>query len=307
MANSLVLQNSIWTLSSSTALPTGFMAGLYGNGLDGNLVVTGSYTITRESYFNNLTIQDGGVVKPNGFRVFVKDTLTITSSGSFNDDGNDSTGQAGGTGLSARNYLLTLSSGGGAGGANGAGSNGGTVGTGLGVTNNSGSSPIGGTGGRPAPATGTPGTGDAITGSLQNLRSTWLLGRPSGTSATATNLGVWTGGSGGGGAASSGVGAVGGGGGGGGGMVWIAAKTISNNGRISANGGMGGPASGSGNAGSGGGGGGGNVIVITNTPVSSAGLIQANGGTVSSVVIGTGTTGSVGTSGPLCIISFGGN
>jgi hypothetical protein len=49
------------------------------------------------------------------------------------------------------------------------------------------------------------------------------------------------------------------------------------------------------------------VIVITNTPSSSLGTVQANGGATNSTVTGTGTTGSAGISGPICIISFGGN
>jgi hypothetical protein len=307
MANSLVLSNNNWVLSSSTSLPTGFMDAFYGNGLDGDLLVTGSYTITRESYYNNLTIQGGGEVKPNGYKIYVKNTLTINASGSLNDDGTDSTGQSGGAGIARKNFLLVLSSVGGAGGANSAGSNGGAVGVGAGVLNNSGLSPVGGTGGRPAPGTGTPGNGGTINGSAQNIWGSWMVGVVPAAAATSTTCTSWTGGSGGGGAASSGVGAVGGGGGGGAGMVWLAAKTINNSGRISANGGMGGPASGSGNAGSGGGGGGGNVVVITHTPVSLAGIIQANGGSSSTTVIGTGTTGSAGVSGPICVISFGGN
>lgn len=310
MANSLILSNNIWTLSSSTGLPSGFMEGIYGNGSNGDLIVTGTYTITKESYFNNLTIQDGGVVKPNGCRIYVKNTLTISASGSLNDDGSDSTGSAGGAGANGsvrKNYLLVLSTAGGAGGANAAGSNGGTVGQGSGVLNNSGLGAFGGTGGRPAPGTGTPGNGGTINGATQNIWGSWMTGLAVASAAGAGSATSWTGGSGGGGAASSGVSAVGGGGGGGGGMVWLAAKTISNSGRISANGGLGGPASGSGNAGSGGGGGGGNIIVITHTPVSLAGIIQANGGGTSTTVLGTGTTGSVGNNGPVCIINFGGN
>jgi hypothetical protein len=310
MANSLSLNNGIWSLSSSSRPPIGFMSGFFGNGSDGDLIVSGTYTITRETFFNNLTVQAGGEVKPNGFRIYVENVLTINASGSINDDGNSSTGSVGGVGLGRRNYLFTQQGQGGNGGANGAGSNGNTLTLGLGCYNNSGVAPNGGAGGRPAPATGTPGTASPMNSPTIGMQiwGSWAMGLSYTDAAiNNTNRAAWIAGGAGGGGASSGVGAVGGGGGAGGGMVWLAASTIINNGRISVNGGDSGPATGSPNAGSGGSGGGGIMIVITNTPSSSLGIIQSNAGSVSTTVTGTGTTGSVGNSGPICIISFGGN
>lgn len=310
MANSLSLNNGIWNLSSGSTAPLGFMSGFFGNGCDGDLIVSGAYTVTRETFFNNLTVQAGGAVKPNGFKIYVKNVLTINASGSINDDGNSSTGSVGGVGLARRNYLFTQQGQGGNGGANGAGSNGSTLSLNLGCYNNSGGTPNGGSGGRPAPATGTPGTGSPMSTPTIGMQvwGSWAMGLPYTDAAiNNTNRSIWIAGGAGGGGASSGVGSVGGGGGGGGGMVWLAASTIINNGRISVNGGDSGPATGSPNAGSGGSGGGGIIVIVTNTPSSSLGSIQSNAGSVSTTVTGTGTTGSLGNSGPICIISFGGN
>lgn len=52
---------------------------VYGNGSDGNVIVsnTGSPTVcTRDMYYNSLTINVGCTFITNGFRIFVKNTLT---------------------------------------------------------------------------------------------------------------------------------------------------------------------------------------------------------------------------------------
>jgi len=309
MPNSLILQNNSWYVSASSPTPINFMAGIFGNGVAGDITITGSVTLSQETFYNNLTITSTGILKPNGYRIFVKNLLTINASGSINDDGISGSLNTAGGGLTARNYLYGIAGTGGAGGANGAGGNG-LPGTGGQYTyNNSGGTTQGGIGGKTSPSTGTPGNpgapSDPIAG--QCVWGSWMLGRcPTTTRSGGTTIG-WHGGTGGGGGASSGIGSLGGGGGGGGGCVWVAANTMINNGRISANGGNGGDASGGGNAGSGGGGGGGVVTVITNTRSSFLGSIQANGGSGGVGITGTGTTGSAGNIGATCIISFGGN
>jgi hypothetical protein len=223
MANNLYLNNGAWNITGASLPPTAFMAGFFGNGCDGDLVVSGTYTITRETFFNNLTVQAGGEVKPNGFKIFVKNVLTINQSGSINDDGNTTTGSAGGAALARRNYLYSQQGAGGAGGANAAGSNGGTLALNLGTYNNSGVTPTGGSGGRPSVGTGTPGTGSPMNGPTLGMQiwGSWQMGLPyTDASINNTNRSAWIAGGGGGGGASSGVGAVGGGGGGGAGMVW---------------------------------------------------------------------------------------
>jgi len=51
---------------------------VYGPGTDGDVIITGNpTTLTSDMYYNNLTINSGAFLLTNGFRVFVKNTLTI--------------------------------------------------------------------------------------------------------------------------------------------------------------------------------------------------------------------------------------
>ena len=52
---------------------------VYGDGSDGNVTLTTNTTLTRDMYYNNLTINSGVNLDPAGYRVFVKDTLTFVS------------------------------------------------------------------------------------------------------------------------------------------------------------------------------------------------------------------------------------
>jgi hypothetical protein len=64
---------------------------IYGTGVDGNAVLDGSttilgmepasskYTMTSDLYFHNLTINDSVHLQPNGYRIFVKNILTLGS------------------------------------------------------------------------------------------------------------------------------------------------------------------------------------------------------------------------------------
>lgn len=306
MANGLVLVNGAWTLQYATPIPTGFIRDTYGSGGDGDVVVTGTYTLTKETHFNSLSITGSGVVKPAGYRIFVKNTLTINSGCSINDDGNSGNNNTAGASLAARGYLGAYTTVGG--GGSGGNTNGSIGGSNVydSTYNDSGILPNGGAGGNCGIRTG--GAVGPITAAALRIFSDPFSGRNWGPAA-ATNEFFAGGGSGGGGASAT-VTALGGGGGSGAGIVWLAAKTINNNGRISANGGNGGNASGTaGTSGSsgGGGGGGGIVVIFTNTPVSSCGIVMINGG-IGGLGIGpSGTTGSSGISGSLCFMSTGGN
>lgn len=51
---------------------------VYGPGINGDVVITGNpITLTSDMYYNNLTINSGAFLLTNGYRVFVKNTLTI--------------------------------------------------------------------------------------------------------------------------------------------------------------------------------------------------------------------------------------
>ena len=51
---------------------------MFGNGEDGDVTITTDTSLTGDMYYSNLTINSGATLNPNGFRVFVKNTLTLT-------------------------------------------------------------------------------------------------------------------------------------------------------------------------------------------------------------------------------------
>jgi hypothetical protein len=300
----------ITAASSGSILPSGFASAMYGNGCLGDVtVLTGTtFTLVKEAYYNNFTIQGTGVVRPAGYRMFVKGTLTISASGSINDDGISGSGATGGLGLPARGYL-NAASGNAGNGLNGSLGNGGASTGGIGNVppNDSGVLPLAGVGGGAGARTGGAVGAITVAAFSQSLNGAWQTGRiMTNVSGAGNSLGFNGGGSGSGGANDTGAGVISGGGGSGGGGVWVAAQTVANSGRISADGGAGAAASGAGNAGGGGGGGGGYVTLITNTPASSCGTVRASGG-VGGNGVGTGQKGGDGIAGATCIISFGGN
>lgn len=161
----------------------------FGDGSDGNAIADGStavagmslsggnYTLTRDVYFNDLTINVGVTVFPSGYRIFVKDTLTLNGT-------IDRSGAAGTNGGAGGNAL-----GGGVGGLPG------TAGTGAGLSDgylkgspNPGSSGAGGHGYDINDLNGTLGgnasSGTAVTNSLGSAS----VG--SGTAGTGANTGT---------------------------------------------------------------------------------------------------------------------
>ena len=50
---------------------------VYGTGLDGNVTISVNTSLSSDMYYNNLTINPGVTLNPNGFRIFVKNTLTV--------------------------------------------------------------------------------------------------------------------------------------------------------------------------------------------------------------------------------------
>jgi hypothetical protein len=275
---------------SGSVLSTSYLNGIFGDGSDGDAVIAAGapVTISRDTMYNNLTVPNGATLTPRGFRVFVKGTLTINAGGNINDNGKDAVGVTAGAALNI------VSAGFGA--ASGAGANGrATTGAGASSTTSSNCSindlnqaPQGGVGGS-AGGANTGGTAGAAppTTILQkwtSLASMWTARCYNGSA-------TFNGGSGGGGGGcdtTAGL-ASSGGGGSGAGIVWIAAKTIVNNGSITANGGAGANGvSATGVAGGGGGGAGGMIAIITATSTG-IGTVTANGGTAGTSV-GTGST-----------------
>ena len=208
-------------------------SGLFGDGIDGDFTVIGgsSLLLGRERHYANLTVQATGIVKVQGFKLCVSNTLT--NAGTINDNGNEATGTGGGGGLAARQYL-NAQSGGGVNGrsSTGVGNNG--IAASANSYNNAGLLPTGGNGGAAnAQAGGTGGTC-----SVTNSR--WASSLFTARAAT-TGFGGGAGGASGGCDVTAG-GADSGGGGGGGGLVGILTTTpvASIGGTVSAAGGVGG-------------------------------------------------------------------
>lgn len=264
---------------------------LFGTGSDGDVTITGTTTLTRDMHYEDLTIAVGGILEPNGFRVFCSHSLTnlgtIRSNGS---NGSDAGGGGGAGGAGAGRGTL---------GGGGTGGNGGTDG-GAGSTPGTGNGGFGGAGG----------AGGAVGGSAGGTATNVWSDTPSPIVVIAgleyydsTVLALAVGGGGGGGGEDNGPSDDGGGGGGGGGLILICAPTFRSSGTIQANGGSGGSGGtggAGGDGGGGGGGGGGALLVVTRESTTLAGTRTYTGGTGGGG--GTSDPGSNGSNGAEFII-----
>lgn len=288
--------------ASSGGLPTGFMSQIYGPASMGDLLVPNAtpISLTKDSYYNNVTIQGTGSLRTAGWKLHVAGTLTISSAGTVHDDGNNANNNIPGAALTGGSSCRGLTGAGANGVVNtvGGGSSGST--SSAAALNNSNALPAGGAGGTSGAQAG--GGAGIATNAGQGPWGNWDQGRSS--SGTA-----WTGGAGGGsGGCSTATTTASGGGGSGAGVCWIAAKTVVNTGRIGAHGGNGGNAttSSGGNASGGGGGGGGIVILVTDTPVASCGTVSCAGG-LGGAPVGTGGASNPGVAGSVVVIGLGGS
>ena len=125
---------------------------LFGDASDGNVTISGATTLTRDMYYNNLTVNTGQILSTGGYRIFVKGTLTLTGTAKIKAP----TGTAGGAGGNATNDSVR-----GAAGSAGAGA----VGTSL---PSSVAGAAGGIGGdkNPANAAAVGANGSAVTNAL---------------------------------------------------------------------------------------------------------------------------------------------
>lgn len=300
----------------------------FGLGTLGDVTVTGTTTLTADSSYENLTIASGGVLKPAGFRIFVKGRLL--NNGNIDVSGNDGsnglaggeTNRAGGAAGNGTGGFLGSSAAGGAGGGADIGVAG-TVGSAGGNSTTSLDAAVagaaGGSGGNGEQSGAGAGAGGTVTaesvnsGSIEDVTQVILFrSQPSGSSPTAWGGGGGgSGGGGGGGDATSGsgtddTGGSGGGGGAAGHMAVIIASIVSGTGTltgIGGDGGNGGNGSNESSTDSGGGGGGGAaqgsfafLIFSTkedyNWTVTLTGGVGGTGGAG-----GTGGTGAAGSDG----------
>jgi hypothetical protein len=250
------------------------LLGLFGDASDGDVVISSNTTIARDMYYDNLTVEAGFLLHTEGFRVFVRDTLTVEATatlgapGNDGEDGDDGSGGAGGAGWSDGTVAGAVAGG----AAEGTGTQ---AGTGV-------SSSLGGNGGDSGASDGGSdgASGGAITAPLAEsggqLRDVLQAIKARGVNTDTLEI---RGGGGGAGGGSTGGGDRGGGGGGGGGVAVIVARHIINNGTISCAGGAGGDAIGTPpSIGGGGGGGGGGLVVLIYRSYSGSGTISVAGG-----------------------------
>ena len=289
---------------------------IYGDGSDNDLTVSSNTTLTADAYYDNLTINTGITLNPNGYKIFVSGVLTFVGTGKIIANGGDgvdgldgSAGYLGGAAGARANTEGTLPESGLAGsGGNGghrtgtqtAGENGGN-GQSFERSCNA-DSPVSGAGGTGLSTAGTAGAVGANTETRQNPLSTLndIYGMMSYSTDTYARLSsaCSSGGGGGGAYGNSYSGGGGGGAGAPGGIVMIFAKnivTVDGNVYAEANGGDGGDGGdgqvdNSSNPAPGGGGGaggahGGVVFVIYS--------IKTGTGTTSTTA-GTGGTGGIG-------------
>lgn len=272
-----------------TAITTSpFSGGLFGDSSDSTQVLDGTvtpawatksgsiYTMTRDANLTSLTINSGVTLKPVGYRIFCRGT--VTNNGTISNAGNNATSATGAS---------STGSGSNAGGR--AGGNGGTTtGTAASVNGSGGASgTAGGTG-----SSGVGGIGAAATALYTQWWKNPVTALMGFVGSFAAGL-VLAGGQGGGGGGGDGTNS-GGGGGGGAGPIIIFAFAVINNGTITSAGGNGFTPT-TGNCGGGGAGGGGLILIYT-LSAWTAGTTSVAGGTPGSGV-GSGTAGTTGIAG----------
>jgi hypothetical protein len=314
------------TAGSGALSVTGYTANAldliyFGDGSDGTLAVTGSVTsgpitagvLTRDAYFQDLTITSPGSINMAGYRIFVRGTLdisgggpaSITAGGTIGSAGTTSTGGAGAAAYTTGEL-----------GTNGAGATGGNSSTTTGAVGSNASALAvafggpGATGGRggtgaTTQAGGAGGSGAAVT--IQ-AKARSLITTPFFRGSALVFAGAGGGGGGGGGGSVALVGGGGGGGGAGGAMCAVYARTINRasvGSVISCSGGGGAVGVGATNAnsagGAGGGGGSGGLVYVAYrflTGTLGASNLSSSGGNGGAGGAGNGTgTGGFGGNG----------
>jgi hypothetical protein len=292
---------------------------LFGDGADGNVTVSsGTTTLTRNMYYNDLTINGTGSIDTAGFQIFVAGTLDITAAPASGIKRPKTNGpSASGVTAGASPTLLASGTLGGSAGSAGTagGNNGGTAAGSAGTQQSDSNAVMGGRcGAIGAGGAGSGGAGGAARAKPTDVAITTLQKTLVGYVAMSPVSSLSGGLTGGGGAGGGGDGTSGGGGGSGGvggGVIEIRAKTINRGGSTAAgaieakggNGGNGGvPAGGNrGGGAAGSGAGGGFVIIVYETLLGStaANAIDVSGGDggTGGAKTGTGTNGAGGDGG----------
>ena len=264
---------------------------VYGDGSDGALTASsGTTTLSRDTYYTNITLSGTAVLDPNGYRVFANGIVTLSGTAAIRSNGGDASGATAGAPAYTNGTLGIPSLAGPGSTTNGTG--GAPLTVCRGGASGAGGDGLSGTG-------GTGGTATAPTAVMGGYRHAPAnLGYIFGTGAGTVLMSLIRPGCGGGGGGGS-TGDVGGGGGGGGGVICLAAKQIITDvGTIIAAQGGDGADGANNNCGGGGGGGGGCIFITTRDRSGLAGTVSVAGGGAGLAIFGgagvSGTNGAAG-------------
>lgn len=75
--SSVTVNGAIVSLGGTVYVPES--NAYFGAGVDGNSTISGALTLTRDMFYNNLTITTGAAINTAGFRIYVNGTLDITA------------------------------------------------------------------------------------------------------------------------------------------------------------------------------------------------------------------------------------
>jgi len=301
----LIAASTTFTGTTTFSGPTSGLTS-FGDGSDGDVTISVPTSLTRDMYYNNLTINS--TLNPAGWSIYVRDTLSgnglIDISGNPGTSGNSGGVGQGGSATTTGKFWNTA--GGNGGDGDPSPGNGTTGGSSLTVIGSSGGQ--GGAGGDDSGGGGGSGGTGASTGNktlpikktgVFRFNSIYGLDMSNIGSTSPYVGGIGGGGGGGGDSTSSTSGGNGGGGGAGGGIVHIAANIFAGSFNIKANGGNGGSGdvgtSASGGSGGGGAGGGGGAALVLYNSKFWTGTYILSGGTGGAG--GAATTGSAGSNG----------
>lgn len=282
----------------------GGLLGDFGDGSDGNVSLSsGTTTLTRTTYYNNLTLSGTASLNPNGWKIYVKGTLNLSGTASIvrtPNTGSAGVGQTQGAGAAA---MTTNDMGSGLAGQNGSAGPGGGLGGASGVAGVAAGAATGY--GAAGGASGSSGSGTAgAAGTYTNVPERVVRHDHVFLGTAFKNGGQGGAGGAGGPSQAFGGGGGGGGGGSGGGVIYIFARIFINTSSVGivckgGNGGAGGTGTGNANGGGGGGGGGGGQIYIITLSPPTIGTLSVGGGTggAGGLLGGTGSAGNAGSAG----------
>lgn len=270
--------------------------GIYGDGNDGAVTISGNTSLTRDMYYSTLTVDSGVTLTPSGYRIFASTSVTVN--GTISAKGGNASGITAGTAVGSGTLGGGTDGGAGKSGEQANGNSSSALTNSLGGRGGSGGNGGSYTGG----VSGTITAPTAASGSVRHLPNAINLYLfPSGT---LTSVKGGTGG--GGGACDASVDTPSSGAGGaGGGVMMICAPTItvSGTGTVTSKGGDGSAGSGTNGWGGGGGGGGGGIIMLIYSIYSNSGTVTVAGGALGAGYPSATENGVAGNSGSLIQIT----